>query len=274
MLHADLSNFFLLQYRRADGFLITGKNSGTHWLKYMLSCGIAEEFGVSPPRKSSGPEAEVIVGHPRWPRVDAHVPRIASSHTIPSVLFASRWLRPAVSRPPIVVLVRDVRAAMASNYVKWRHAYGSPFSDYVRGDPGGRRHVADIWWYVHFMNCWGDVAACRPDQVLVVRYEDLETAPACWVRRIAAHPNVLLSDRAVAAAVGVGGREAMQARLDPGKGETIIPPSSARALVSFRPDDDRVADAILERCLRHDLGYGYRVRNASRRGEEPDLLRP
>ena len=30
VLCADLSNFFLLQYRGVDGFLITGKNSGTH----------------------------------------------------------------------------------------------------------------------------------------------------------------------------------------------------------------------------------------------------
>ena len=35
---ADVSNFFLYQYRDVDAFLITGKNSGTHWLKFMLSC--------------------------------------------------------------------------------------------------------------------------------------------------------------------------------------------------------------------------------------------
>ena len=46
VLCADLANFFLLQFRSVDGFLITGKNSGTHWLKLMLSCAIAEEFGV------------------------------------------------------------------------------------------------------------------------------------------------------------------------------------------------------------------------------------
>ena len=41
IVQADVSNFFLYQYRDVDAFLITGKNSGTHWLKFMLSCALA-----------------------------------------------------------------------------------------------------------------------------------------------------------------------------------------------------------------------------------------
>ena len=88
---ADLANFFLLQYRGVDGFLITGKNSGTHWLKFMLSCAIAEEYRVPPPQRSSGKAADEIIGHPRWPRRYRHLPWIGSSHTIPSIAFALPW---------------------------------------------------------------------------------------------------------------------------------------------------------------------------------------
>src|SRR5215510_1771769 len=106
VLQADLANFFLLQYRDVDGFLVTSKNSGTHWLKFMLSCAIAEQYGVPPPRRSSGHEADRIIGHPRWPQ-RARVPRIGSSYTIPSIAFTWTWLVWEMPHPPVVVLVRD-----------------------------------------------------------------------------------------------------------------------------------------------------------------------
>ena len=61
IVQADLSNFFLYQYRRVDAFLITGKNSGTHWLKFMLSCALARQYRVPPPNRSSGREADVLI---------------------------------------------------------------------------------------------------------------------------------------------------------------------------------------------------------------------
>src|SRR5471030_1523582 len=51
---ADLSNFFLYQHRQVHAFLVTGKNSGTHWVKFMLSCALARQYGVPQPRHSSG----------------------------------------------------------------------------------------------------------------------------------------------------------------------------------------------------------------------------
>ncbi|MBV9653589.1 MAG: sulfotransferase [Acetobacteraceae bacterium] len=256
VLRADLSNFFLLQYRGVDGFLITGKNSGTHWLKFMLSCAIAEEFGVAAPRRSSGREADAIIGHPRWPAIHAHLPRIASSHTIPSRAFAWRWLAPLLVRQPVVILVRDIRSALTSNYVKWADRYAKPFSAYLIGDPRGRQHVADIWWYIHFMNRWGDVAAARPGQVMILRYEDVIAAPDLWVRKVAAHWRIALSDRALEAAAAFISRDAVQARLDPTHAERIIPQDTAAPLRAWSAKDHRTADAIIGRYLRHDHGYG------------------
>ena len=43
----DLSRFHLLHYgARVDGFLVSGHNSGTHWLRFMLS---ANESNVRRP---------------------------------------------------------------------------------------------------------------------------------------------------------------------------------------------------------------------------------
>src|SRR5262249_19067620 len=146
VLRADLANFFLLHYRHVDGFLITSKNSGTHWLKFMLSCAIAAEYDVQPPSHTSGREADKIIAHPKWPR-HAQLPWIGSSHTIPSMAFAWTWLTRLLPHPPVVVLVRDIEAAMRSHYLKWH--YSGSIEEYVRGDPSGVRYRADLWWYVH-----------------------------------------------------------------------------------------------------------------------------
>ncbi len=257
VVRADLANFFLLKYRRCDGFLITGKNSGTHWLKYMLSCAIAHQYGVPPPEFASGREGDAIIGHPRWPQVHRHLPRIGSSHSIPSIAFS--WRLRLFAHPPVVVFVRDIRQAMLSNYVKWRERYDVPFTEYLKGDPLGRRFVADIWWYIHFFNRWGAVAQAWPESTLIVHYEDVQAAPGYWLRRIAQHLGVTLDDAAVAAALPFVERGAVQAQLDPGYGETIIPEPSARAKAAFSPAEAALFQTILHRHLRFTLGYDYRL---------------
>ncbi len=256
IVQADVSNFFLLQYRRVDGFLVTGKNSGTHWLKFMLSCALARQYRVPPPSHSSGREADAIISHPRWPHRYEHMPRIGSSHTIPSIVFAWPWVMRRFEFRPVVVLVRDIRSAMASHYGKWQHEYQVPFAQYVRGDPTGVRYRADIWWYMHFFNRWGDLAAACPDLVLVVRYEDLKASPEACLRRIAIHFHIDMSDDAVATALRFVGRDAIRARLDPTNTEVVIPPDDARPDVTFARDDGEFLRSAFARHLRHDFGYG------------------
>ena len=265
VVRADLANFFLFQHRDVHAFLITGKNSGTHWVKFMLSVAIARQFGVAPPFYASGPAADAIIGHPRWPSTYPGLPRIGSSHTIPSRAFA--WRIRLLDHPPVVVFVRDIRQAMLSNFVKWQQHYGGTLAEYVSGDPLGRRHVADIWWYVHFFNRWGDVACARPDNTLIVRYEDLQACPRYWLDRIASHLRVPLDETALAEGLRFTSREALQPRLDPTHAETIIPAAGARSAARLSEADERVFAAILGRHLRHRLGYDYPVRPARPPGQ-------
>lgn len=268
IVQADVSNFFLFQYRRVDAFLVTGKNSGTHWLKFMLSCALARQYRVPPPSHSSGSEADAIISHPRWPQRYTHVPRIGSSHTIPSIAFAWACARHFAFRP-VVVLVRDIRSAMVSHYVKWQHEYQVPFAQYVRGDPSGVRYRADLWWYVHFFNRWGDLATAHPDLVLVVRYEDLKAAPEACLRRIVAHFHIDMTDDAVTAALRFVDRDAMRAQLDPGNTEVVIPPDDANPGAAFTRDDMAFVRNALAGYLRHDFGYG---RDDSPTCVQPDLV--
>jgi hypothetical protein len=153
----------------------------------------------------------------------------------------------------------SVRAsAMASHYVKWRHEYQVPFGHYVRGDPTGRRYRADIWWYIHFFNRWGDLAHAHPETVLAVRYEDLLADPEASLRRVVAHLRVDLSDRAIAVALRFIGRDAIRALLDPTGTEVIVPTNEPRAAVMYGPEDEAFIRNTCARHLRHDFGYGQK----------------
>ena len=257
ILRSDLANFFPLQHRHADALLITGKNSGTHWLKFMLSCAIAEQYGVPMPTHASGHRANTIIGAMPPRQRDSRVPRIAASHTIPSVAFRWRWCRRLLPHPPVVVLVREVQAAMASHYLKWQERIAQPLPEYVRGDPSGRRYKADLWWYIRFFNRWGDLSRARPDSILIVRYEDLQADTRACLRRIATHMRLDLSDPALARALQFAERDAIRALLDPTDTEIAVPPDGASASVVYGGRDKAFMRNAMARYLRYDFGYGY-----------------
>jgi hypothetical protein len=267
LLQADLGNFFFVQHRNVDGFVVTAKNGGSHWLKFMLSVGIAHRHGLPPPKFSTGPQAEDIIGHPARKRRYPDMPQICTTHTIPSALqrHVPKFL---VRRPPIVVVVRQIEPAMLSSYRKWRGHYETlsptPLDDFARGDPGGRRFVADAWWYVHFFNRWGAWAAADPDRILIVRYEDLVADTNAWLARIAAHLRLHFDPAAMRAALAFAGKEAMRARQDPDAGELIVPHLEA-APIAFSAGNLDAIHAILRRYLRHDFGYAAQQAEAPQR---------
>jgi len=262
ILQADLGNFYLLQHRREDGFVITAKNSGSHWLKFMLNNALARQFGLPPPPCSTGPSADYIAGRPGRVVFGPGVPHFATSHTIPSGFFALPFAFRLVPARPVVVLVREIGEAVCSNYLKWRDQYRGTLQEYVQGDPTGRRHIADVWWYVHFFNRWGDVAGAHPGLVLIMRYEDLRAEPERSLRAIAAHLGVPLSEAALAAGLAFYGRDAMRARRDTGHAEAVIPDEAERAQVRLSLRERMILHAVLARHLRHDPGYGYPTRAA------------
>jgi hypothetical protein len=216
-----------------------------------------KKHNVPPPRYASGSDANDIIGHPRQSHSDPRMPRIGSSHTIPSVLHCWTWLTGTISYPPVVVLVRDIRAAMGSHYVKWQDRIAEPFSAYVRGDPSGQRYKADLWWYIRFFNRWGDLAQANPSKILVVRYEELQVEPELCLRRIAAHWRLDLGDEAFAEALRFVDREAIRSLLDPEDTEIAVPPDGASSSVIYSRADDAFVNNTLSRYLRHDFRYGY-----------------
>lgn len=258
-LAVDLGNFHLLHYRHIDGFLVTAKNSGTHWLKYMISHAMAAELGLPPPRFASGRAANDFVGHPKWPHKYPEAPRIGSSHNLPSSLLRQRPVFRALRLPPIVVLVRDIEQAMLSHYVKWREDHGLTLADYVYAPAPGRRTVADVWWYISFFNRWGRFAQTYPKDILALRYEQVRADPGYWLTQVLAHYRIPVSAQSIDAAVAAAGREAMRRELDPNAGELIIPADQERDGAAFSDRQRSDLHAMLAKRLKYKFGYGYEV---------------
>ena len=254
-LQGDLSSFHLLKYSgRVDGFLFTAKNSGTHWLRTMLSAAIAHHLGLEPPVHTNGPGSDDFIHHPKRRHVHPQAPRIGSSHTIPSRLTLLP-LRLGLSRlPPTVVLARHIPEALSSYYAKWAQTCGlGELSDFVRRPPPGQKRIDDVWWYIRFFNRWGQIAQMAPEKVLVVRYEQLHGDPGALIARIWAHWGVTLSAEDIAAGVRAGSREAMVGRLDPASAEVVMPEPALRAQVRLSPEDRALLWRTLARHLRHTL---------------------
>jgi hypothetical protein len=259
-LRDDLSRFHLLHYGRAvDGFLISGHNCGTHWLRFMLSAAIASKLSLPRPERSSGPQSGDFIAHARHRRRHPQAPVIGSSHHMPSRLVAALGRIGLYRLPPVVLLVRNIPDALTSYFCKWREAKAlGGLSDYVGRAP--RSQGVDLWWYIRFFNRWGLLRAAFPGQVLVVRYEDLQADPEGWVRRIWRHWGVELSDADVAAAVALSSREAVAERLDPAYGETIVPERQIRGETRLSWDEAAVVGLRLAAHLRCDFGYSARLR--------------
>jgi hypothetical protein len=260
-LKADLGNFHFLKYRHVDGFLVTAKNSGTHWLRYMLSCAMAAHFNKPPPEAASGDASDDFVGHPRTPGRWAGVPRIGASHNIPSKLIGAQLVRDLMPMPPAVVLVRDPKQALLSHWVKWRGEYGGDLETYLAGDPKGRRYRADIWWYLRFFNRWGAIAAAYPEATLVMRYEDLAAAPAETLDRIGRHYGMGFSADSLARGVNAGERQTMSRRMDPRDRAAVVSDAVVRGEVAFSAEQHAWIDKVLRKRLQHDFGYGYARRS-------------
>jgi hypothetical protein len=254
-LRSDLSSFHLLKYsRQVDGFLFSSKNSGTHWLRAMLSAAVAHHLGLEPPAYSNGPAADAFICHPKKPRQRVGAPKIGCSHTIPSRLTLIPLALGVGHLPRTVVLARHIPEALSSYYVKWG-VDGSlgALSDFIRRPAPGEKRIDDLWWYIRFFNRWGWISEHDPENVLIVRYEQLQGDPADVIRRVWAHWGLTLSEADVAAGVAAGRRETMVARMDPVWNEATVSDPEARAKGRLSPEDRGFLWRMLAKHMHYTL---------------------
>ncbi len=257
-LNRDCFALSMLKYRRFKGYLSTGQHSGTHWIKWMLSHALAHEYNVEPPKFfDNGSEASnVLIGHPKHAQTYHHVPRIVSTHSIPPYPLQWKWLRHSMEFPPYVVVVRDIRKVLISNFEKWKERYGVSFSEYVAGDPTSNKYICDVWWYIRYMNRWGAVASKFPAETLVIRYEDFQANRIESLKKVLGHFGITLSDAALAAGAAAGEKDFMAAHQDPGIPDRALRKDGSGE-TKFSDADSECLAEILDTHLKHDFGYEY-----------------
>ena len=162
------TNFSVLRHGRFDGMLVTSKNSGTHWLKYMLAVALAETYGIAHPPYFSENAVRPYIG---WPKDDVtfpQLPRLAFSHTIPHHLAEWGWARSMASLPPYVLAVRHPMSILASHHAKWEYDIKVDWLTYLKGDPGGSKYRCDLYWLARFWKRWGGIRGKQCDNIFSV----------------------------------------------------------------------------------------------------------
>ncbi|MCF8506257.1 MAG: sulfotransferase domain-containing protein [Caulobacter sp.] len=181
---------------------------------------------------------------------------MASTHSIPPNAAQWGWLRALAPLPPYAVVVRDIPDVLISNYEKWRERYGVSFSRYVAGDPWQKAYICDVWWYIRYLNQWGEVASRYPRDTMVMTYESFRDDPRSALEKIARQLRLDLSPAALDAGVAGGTKEAMAKAQDPDIQDFPVR-ADGTGRAAFSDEDRALMLAILDRHLRHDFGYGY-----------------
>ena len=245
----------LRRRRDYDGFMASVKQSGTHWLKYMLGLTLARLHGLPEPAHI---QDDSIVGHPKSPPRYTGIPRIVNSHSMPHYLQRSALANRALRMPPTLILVRDLRDALVAGYEKWKDAYRVDFSTYLRGDVSGKAYDNDIWEQLRFLNGWGAVAAGDPARTAILRYEDLRADTPRELARVCdffgidgATPDLL------APVVADATKEKMAERPNPAIERPAVRFDNRPAAGWYGDADRRFVSGLCRRHLRYDFGYDY-----------------
>jgi hypothetical protein len=255
-LRRDISNFSLIKHRAFDGFLISMHQSGTHWLKHMLATALTHKYDLPPPRYI---HANDVIAGPKDPLANALLPHIVSTHSIPHLLLGSKIFRSMVKLPPYVVLVRDIRASLVSNYEKWKEHYDCDFETFLRGDISGRRFNNDIWWCLRFCNKWGQLAQTYPQGTLIVKYEDLKFRPLHELQRINSYWKLELDEGTLKHAIEESSKEKMALKKDPDTpfGVTVVREDKQSFIDWYDEQQLDKFKSICDKFLKYNFGYDY-----------------
>ena len=253
-LRRDCINFSLLAHRDFDSMLITMHQSGTHWLKYMLTLSLVKKLGIDRPEYI---QDDMFFGNPSSYQCNYEISRIASAHSIPNLLLGSKLLNKVLHFPRYIILVRDMRASLVSNYEKWKHddEY-TDFSTFLRGNETGEKFNSDIWWCMHFYNAWGRVLKNIPDTTIFIRYEDLAANTFHTLKNISTFLKLDLSDEHLQHGISEASKNKMQKINDP-TALTVVRDDKRNPIDWFSETDKQFFIKACKDHLKYDFGYNF-----------------
>jgi hypothetical protein len=252
----ELFKLSLLRDRHVDAHIVSMQQSGTHWLRHMLALVICREFGLPEPASF---DDRSIVGSHKHAVAHRQIPRIVSTHNIPSPLVHAAPLRWALHYPRYVILIRDIRATLVSYYEK-HHAHEMPFSEMLRASRVVGKSVRwDLWRRIRFLNAWGrERSRLSPQRTIVVRYEDMQRETAGELSRVWSFLQLPpQSSAAFSDAVARSSKAHLAKQEDGRERPKIVHERKRSPLEWYSAEDRRYLTEVCARHLRHTFGYDY-----------------
>ena len=252
----ELFKLSLLRDRGAAGHIVSMQQSGTHWLRHMLALVLCRHYALPEPQNF---DDRSIIGSHKHTVAHSRIPRILSTHNIPSPLVHAAPLRRILLFPKYVILIRDMRATLVSYYEK-HHTHDMTFSELLRAGRVLNKTVRwDLWRRIRFLNAWDRERKRLPaDQTLVVRYEDLQQDTAGELSRVWSFLQLPAQPRDAFADAVARSSKSHLARQEDGRDRPRIVHERKRSPLEWFCAEDRFYFTdICRRQLRHEFGYDY-----------------
>lgn len=255
----DLTNLSLIRHAPCDALIVSLHQSGTHWLRHMLSVLMAKLYGLPEPIFLQ--DGDFILS-PKQVAKYSTIPRIISSHSIASPALANRLATRLFKAPKFVLLVRDPRVILVSHYQREKARYKISFAEYLRADlnalhrAGGRRFDKEIWWDIRFQNSWSKMLSLLPDRTHLVRYEDMRHDAVKHLRDLANFLDLPeTDDGALTYSITQSSKEVMSQKEAPGKKYSVVRQDDKNPLAIYSEEDKQFFIETYRKYCRADFGY-------------------
>lgn len=271
-LRHDLFRLSVFWHRKTHGHIVTGQQSGSHWINNLLAFVISEEYGIPPLRHI---DERVIIGHPRMPQTYPQIPRLVWTHHAPSPLVHSAPMRALFEYPKYVLLLRDIRASLVGQYEKHRGDTSLSFSEYLRDNRLiGRSFKWDLDKRIVFFNAWGRVRELMPDRVFPVHYENLRRSTAVELERVWRFLDLPVSDPTVfQRAASACSKEMMSANEPPVRTHNLVRRDERDPVDWFDAADRDYFSSRCAKLLKHSFGYDFSSWTSAKRPPEVAVAR-
>ncbi len=256
----DLTNLSLVRHRHSDGHLISMHQSGTHWLRNMLSMAMSRVYKLPAPEYIQNND---FISSPQKASKYPQIPRIVSSHQIPSPLITNRVAQAFIQLPDYVLLMRDPRVIAASHYRRFETRYCIAFSDYLRADvkllrqnSTKRKFDKDIWWDIRFQNSWGEMMKLRPGRIHLIHYEDLRKETARHLREIMLFLKMPdIDDETLNWCIQQSSKETMAQKESPDTAHKVVRQDDKNPLAIYSDSDKQFFLETYRKYCNADFGY-------------------
>lgn len=258
----DVTNLSLVRHRNSNGHIISMHQSGTHWLRNLLSLAMARAYNLPEPQYIQDND---FICAPQDASRYPQIPRIVSSHQIPTPLITNRIGLSLIKLPDYVLLVRDPRVVAASHYRRFEARYRIPFSEYLRANVAllrqhskKRKFDKDIWWDIRFQNSWARMMQLRPGHIHLVHYEELRRDTANHLRAIMQFLNMpAIDDETLAWCISQSSKEAMSQKESPELAHKVVRQDDKNPLAIYSEEDKQFFIKAYRKYCKADFGYDF-----------------